>query len=66
MKWLVLLVAIVLAVALLLWLTRSARGSPRRARSRSIDPVERERIEEEIRRRHGGSGGTVDGGQHLR
>jgi hypothetical protein len=40
---------------------RTARG-----RTRSIGPMERRRIEEEIRQRHGGSGGTVDGGQHLR
>jgi peptidoglycan/LPS O-acetylase OafA/YrhL len=66
MMWLVVLVVIVLAVALSLWLAWSARERGRRAGSRSIDPVERQRIEEEIRRRHGGSGPTVDGGQHLR
>lgn len=67
MTWLVVLVVTVLAVALSLWLAaRSARGGGRRAGSRSIDPVERQRVEEEVRRRHGGSGPTVDGGQHLR
>ena len=66
MEWLVVLVVIVIAAALLLWLVRSAPGGGPRARTRSIDPVERQRIEEEIRRRHGGSGHTVDGGQHLR
>ena len=65
MKWLAVLAVIVVASTLLLWL-RSVRGSPRRVGSPSIDPVERQRIEEEIRRRHGGSGPTVDGGQHLR
>lgn len=64
MTWLVpLFVAIV--VLAVLWLVRS-RASARRARARSIGPVERRRIEEGIRRRHGGSGPTVDGGQHLR
>ena len=63
MKWLVLLLAAILALAVL-WL--ASRRSSRRARARSIGPVERRRIEEEIRRRHGGSGPTVDGGQHLR
>jgi hypothetical protein len=63
-KWLVLLLVVVLVLAVL-WLFRS-RASARPVRGRSIGPVERRRIEEEIRRRHGGSGPTVDGGQHLR
>lgn len=63
MKWLVLLLVAVLVLAVLWWVrSRSAR----RDRARSIGPIERQRIEEEIRRRHGGSGPTVDGGQHLR
>jgi hypothetical protein len=63
-KWLVLLLVAILVVAVLWWVR--SRASARRARARSIGPVERRRIEEEIRRRHGGSGPTVDGGQHLR
>jgi hypothetical protein len=63
-RWLVVPFVVVLLLAVL-WLIRS-RASARRARGRSIGPVERRRIEEEIRRRHGGSGPTVDGGQHLR
>ncbi|HEX5903135.1 MAG TPA: hypothetical protein VF028_08520 [Actinomycetota bacterium] len=63
MKWLVVLLVAVLVLAVLWWVrSRSAR----RDRARSIGPIERQRIEEEIRRRHGGPGPTVDGGQHLR
>ena len=64
MKWLVLLVVAILVLTVLWW--ARSRATARRARARSIGPVERRRIEEEIRRRHGGSGPTVDGGQHLR
>lgn len=63
MKWLVVLLVAVLVLAVL-WRVRSMTA--RRDRARSIGPIERQRIEEEIRRRHGGSGPTVDGGQHLR
>jgi hypothetical protein len=63
-EWLVLLLVAILVVVVLWW--ARSRGSARRAHARSIGPAERRRIEEEIRRRHGGSGPTVDGGQHLR
>lgn len=63
MKWLVVLLVAVLVLAVL-WRVRSMTA--RRDRARSIGPIERQGIEEEIRRRHGGSGPTVDGGQHLR
>jgi hypothetical protein len=65
-EWLVVLVVVLIVIALGLGRRLTQPGTRGRRGERSLGPLERRRAEEEIRRRHGGSGGTVDGGQHLR
>ncbi len=67
MEWLLVPIVLVLGLALVVPLRRFMRGRARTGRDGfERDPKQRQKHEEEIRRRHGGSGPTVDGGQHLR
>jgi len=65
MRWVRLLILLPLALWLAVRLWRLVRGRVHPVRDLRDDPKERQRIADEVRRRHDGSGPTVAGGQHL-
>lgn len=58
--WLLVLIPVALWLAVRRWRATRASGP-----DEPLDPKERRALEDEIRHRHGGSGPTIAGGQHL-
>ncbi|HET7235786.1 MAG TPA: hypothetical protein VFK59_05065 [Actinomycetota bacterium] len=58
--WLLVLIPVAVWLAARRWRATRAPGP-----DEPLDPKERRALEDEIRDRHGGSGPTVAGGQHL-